>query len=120
MDGSLYFDSVYSNLRCLIFLSIQISSSFSCKRVSSRCHINGFVAEIETYFSPDIKSVNSATGDRAAFTDSRTMVSCQVGIKCVVFLSSLKTIRMATSCSRIHEIILYCDPHLVGQSVTSV
>ena len=72
------------------------------------------------FFTRHIKSVNSATGDRAAFTDSRTMVSYQVGIKSVVFLSSLKTICMAASCSRIREIILCCDPHLVGQSVTNV
>ena len=79
-----------------------------------------FIAKIETYFLPDIKSVNYATGDKAAFTDSRTMVSCHVEIKCVVFLSSFKTIHMAGSCLRICEIILCYDPHLVGQSVTSI
>ena len=86
--------------------------------MSSRCHISGFIAEIETYFSPDTKLVNSETGDRAAFTDSRTMVSCLFGIKYVVFLSSLKTICMAASCSRICEIILCCDPHLCSRAIS--
>ena len=81
---------MYSKTLCLIFSVNSDSSSFSSKRILSRCCISSFIAEIETYFSPDIKSVNLATGERAAFIDSRTMESCHVGIKCVVFYPHLK------------------------------
>ena len=53
--------------------------------MSSKRRISGFIGEIEI-FSPDIKSVNSVTGERAAFTASRTMVSSSRAIsdKCMV------------------------------------
>ena len=80
---------------------VNLDSSFFSKRMCIRCCISGFITEIETYFSPDIKST---TGNRAAFTDSRTMVSCHVGVNFVVFFYHLKP---------------YIWLHLVQESVRS-
>ena len=61
--------------------------------------------------TPDSISVRLDNGERARSMDARTLISCQVGTRCMVFLSSARNVQIASSCSSFRDTILakrYC------------
>ena len=97
-----------------------LSFAFSFRTDVSRRSTIGKTAEIVSYFSQDITSVKSASGESASLIAFRTSKSCQVGRRCEAFLSALRTILIAFSCSRTLSTIFCIEPHLVLQSYNEI
>lgn len=67
--------------------------------------------------SLDSASVKSFRRLSVLFTHSKTSRFCQVGTRCLVFLSAFRTSDMAFPCSSTRSVICCCDPRLVGVPV---
>ena len=78
------------------------------------------MADTVTYSSPESMSVRPERGERAMWMAVRIWRSCQVGSKWLAFLSALRTVQMAFSCSIMQATIFTIEPHLLGLSATSV
>lgn len=89
-----------------------VLSSFTFKMEDLKRWRTGFTKETLTYFSLESASVNSNRGLKDLFMASRTSVSCQVGMRCLAFLSLDKTWEIALCCYRTRAIIACLDPHL--------
>lgn len=70
-----------------------------------------------THFSPECLSINSTWGLRYLLIASNTSMSCQEGMRSLVFLSLERIWEIGFCCLRIRSIMSCRDTHLVGQPV---
>ena len=114
-------ESGYLNRSCFI-RSFYIFCELVSESFTTSHHLSliiGKTTDAVTLFSPESMSVRLERGERALLIDWSTAISCHVGTRWHAFLSALRTIRMASSCSNILDTIFAIDPHLVGTSETN-
>lgn len=104
--GSEYFSLRYWRIAVFMCFVRSMSSSEWGRTVLFSRWSTGLRYHTLTYCSPDSASVNSVRGLKVLLTDSPTSISCQVGTRCLVFLSALRTCDM----NQLYHLLVWLTP----------